>query len=95
MLHRLKRWNGPLINEIFYPEGGEIIKSIPLYQAETTDKYLWHFSPLGVFTVSSVYRVVWEDQETNRLQSTTSTLEGKRKEYGRMSGPLMINLVLN
>ncbi|CAN1156374.1 Uncharacterized mitochondrial protein AtMg00310, partial [Linum perenne] len=51
------RWNVSLLRYWFSEESVRLIQSIPLPWRYQADRYVWHYSPSGVYSVSSGYEV--------------------------------------
>lgn len=59
-------WNVTMLNNLFSPWEVEAIKRIPLPHAEMEDKWVWHYTKHGNFTVKSAYNHAMEEKKTQR-----------------------------
>jgi hypothetical protein len=74
-----KRWNEPLLRELFYEHDIQTILSIDLPQQNHEDRVAWHYERNGVFTVKSAYRLAYSLKHQNRnCVSTSSKPDGER-----------------
>lgn len=48
-------WKLDVIDEVMHEEDAKFVRSIPLPIADMEDRWVWHFSSCGVYTVSSGY----------------------------------------
>nr|DAD30368.1 TPA_asm: hypothetical protein HUJ06_009219 [Nelumbo nucifera] len=67
-----KEWDVEMIHEIFGPRDASAILNIPLSYASQEDRLIWHFSPNGVYSVKSGYRVA-RDLNTTISQAVISS----------------------
>ncbi|CAN0856556.1 hypothetical protein LINGRAHAP2_LOCUS6524, partial [Linum grandiflorum] len=63
------RWDEPLLRSLFTPISVQSILSIPLPLGDIPDAWVWHYTPTGLYTVSSGYRL----SQASRV-SITSTI---------------------
>ena len=52
-----RRWNSQVLRTLVDPQDVKIIESIPLSRNQMADRYGWHFTNNGKFTVKSGYQV--------------------------------------
>ncbi|CAN0880868.1 Uncharacterized mitochondrial protein AtMg00310 [Linum grandiflorum] len=50
------RWNLDLLHNHFSPASVDLIRSIPLPLNPAPDRWIWHYSPNGIFSTSSAFR---------------------------------------
>ncbi|KAM7278290.1 hypothetical protein ACFE04_005424 [Oxalis oulophora] len=55
-----QEWKGELIDLLFSPEQGNVIKAIPLSTVRAEDQWCWMGNAKGVYTVWSGYAVAWQ-----------------------------------
>nr|DAD19322.1 TPA_asm: hypothetical protein HUJ06_020785 [Nelumbo nucifera] len=60
-----KEWDVEMIHELFGPRDASAILNIPLSYASQKDRVIWYFSPNGVYSVKSGYRVARDLNTTN------------------------------
>ncbi|XP_071933219.1 uncharacterized protein [Coffea arabica] len=61
LIHQdLRNWNTALIDEIFWEEEASLIKSLPLSKYLTKDRWLWHYTKNGKFSVRSAYHAIMD-----------------------------------
>jgi hypothetical protein len=66
-----KRWNSTLIDQIFLPFEGTLIKQTPLIMEDTEDLLMWPHTKEGTYTVKSGYNLLKQWHTTERPGSTT------------------------
>nr|DAD25053.1 TPA_asm: hypothetical protein HUJ06_026517 [Nelumbo nucifera] len=66
-----KEWDVEMIHELFGPRDASAILNIPLSYSSQEDQLIWHFSPNGVYSVKSGYRVA-RDLNTTISQAVIS-----------------------
>ena len=58
LMHPVTReWNTSLLQQLFLPDDVNAILSIPLGSPKLRDRLIWAYTPRGVFTVSSAYKL--------------------------------------
>ncbi|XP_057432075.1 uncharacterized protein LOC130724818 [Lotus japonicus] len=73
ILQESRRWNGPLIDQIFNHPEAQKIKLIPLSWAEGRDRAFWRWSRFGDFTVRSTYIQLQNKKVSNEASSSVGT----------------------
>lgn len=68
-------WNTSLIKDMFVPEDGKLILSIPLGHLTNEDKLIWHFSKNGLFSVRSAYHLTLRLEELLIPASSSSSTQ--------------------
>ncbi|XP_062021093.1 uncharacterized protein LOC133737577 [Rosa rugosa] len=76
-----KEWAISFMNEIFYPEEVGIIASIPLSVREPNDKWMWHFSKNGVYSVRSGYHVFSCTENISHRASSSGGSGSETEKY--------------
>ncbi|RLN42620.1 retrotransposon protein, putative, unclassified [Panicum miliaceum] len=66
-------WDDDLLNQTFWSEDVEVIKSIPVH-FDLDDVLAWHFDIRGIFSVKSAYKVYRDvvEHESRRGQASTA-----------------------
>jgi hypothetical protein len=69
-----KQWNSILIDNIFIPSEGSLIKQTPLIMEPIEDQLMWPHSKEGTYTVKSGYNLLkhWADSESPSPANTNS-----------------------
>ena len=62
---RVRQWGSNLFHRLFNPQEISLIKSIPIWSANTENKLIWPYTSLGQYTVQSVYRVLAKENAIN------------------------------
>ena len=68
-------WDYELLEQTFWGEDNEIIKSIPVHQ-DMDDVVAWHFDTRGIFSVRSAYKI-------HRVNSWMASGRGASSSHGR------------
>jgi hypothetical protein len=63
-------WNTNLIDSIFLPFEGDLIKQIPLTHDHHADQLMWPSSKEGIYTVKSGYNLLKNWQDNSQIGST-------------------------
>ena len=53
-----RTWKQDILQELFWPDEIELIKSIPIGDTHNKDKFMWHFTKNGFFSVRSAYHLI-------------------------------------
>jgi hypothetical protein len=70
-------WNIPLIDSIFMPSEGELIKQIPITQNTMKDKLMWPYTKDGCYDVKSGYNILKHWQDSGMCSSANTNTQQK------------------
>ena len=61
LIHQdIHSWNVPSIDEIFWEEKASLIKSLPLSENLIRDRWIWHYTKNGKFSVRGTYHAIMD-----------------------------------
>jgi hypothetical protein len=65
LLHPSRHWNSAIIDQVFSPAEGDLIKQIPLIKEQVEDQLMWPHSKDGIYSVKTGYNILkhWKDTE--------------------------------
>ncbi|KAI8554938.1 hypothetical protein RHMOL_Rhmol05G0134700 [Rhododendron molle] len=77
------KWKLELLDTMLHPENAGLVQAIPLSNSDMEDRYVWHFSSQGMYTVSSGYETTltlkWRGRESGRGGGGSGTREADKK----------------
>ncbi|KAM1205667.1 hypothetical protein ACFX2G_006549 [Malus domestica] len=71
-----KAWCDAKLTEFFEEEDKEHICALPISYQLSSDKLIWHYNDLGIFTIKSAYWVAWDSIKPLSLSASFSASGG-------------------
>lgn len=69
-----RTWDHDIVNETLIPMAAEIVLRMRLFDVNTTDELLWHYTKDGVFSVKSAYLMMMESNIREHETSSSDAL---------------------
>jgi hypothetical protein len=79
----LKGWNIPLLEQIFFIEEVQLIRSLPISCTNQLDTLIWKSTANGIFSIMSAYHI---QMDSRILGSIASTSNWGRMVFGKNYG---------